>query len=154
MRGVALVVVVAVVGLAGLADGGVIAPSKPSQTVLLRPGAACPGGGLVLDTRIAPDGTTSAFTIPDKHVLVLDSVAWAIGDAVSPGNTCGMVVRVGATIAWSDVVLSDSFGTCGRSITLPNIAVQSGTTLCVGVGSGGVVNSFVTRAHGFLVKDK
>lgn len=156
MRRSLVPVLLAVLGLVASAEGGVIAPSKPSQTVILRPGAACPsGGGFVLDTRINDDGTTSPFSIPDKSILIADFLTWTVNDAATPGSLCGVVVRIDGQTVWSDIVTqSNSAGGCGHSGALPNIAVQSGKPLCLSVGAGGTVNGNVTRLHGFITKDK
>jgi hypothetical protein len=149
-----LLAVIAVLGLVASAEGGVIAPSKPSQTVILKPGAACTAG-FALDTRINDDGTTTPFSIPAKMVLIADFLTWTVSGSASPGNVCGVALRIDNQVVWADILnQSDSSGTCGHSVALPNIAVQSGKTLCLGVTTGGTVNFSLSRVHGFLIKDK
>jgi hypothetical protein len=152
-RSASLIAVVAFCVASG-SEGAVVAPSKASQLVTLRPGAACPGG-LLLDTRVNADGTETPFSVPESQVLVLDHLAWTVNGIASPGNSAGVVLRIDAEIVWSDTVaLTGPNGTTGHSVALPNISVTSGKTVCLGVGSGGTVNPNVSRLHGFLAKDR
>lgn len=148
------IVVVVVLAVASVANAGVVAPSKPSQTVLLKPGAAC-GAGFALDTRINPDGTTAPFSIPDKQVLVLDSLTWVVLGSAVAGSLCGVTLRVDSQTIWSDTITqSNSFASCGQSAPLPSLVIGAGKTLCITVGTGGDVNAGVTRVHGFVTKSK
>jgi hypothetical protein len=59
-------VLVLVAGWATAAGGGMLAPSKPSQMVLVTvgPAAGCPQGMQNLTEQIFPDGTRGPFSIP------------------------------------------------------------------------------------------
>lgn len=115
--------IVSILTVASIADAGVIAPAKPSQTVVLKPGATC-GAGAALDTRVNPDGTTAPFSIPDKQVLVLDSVTWVVLGAAVTGSLCGVVLRVDTEVIWADTLTqSNSYGSCGNTTPLPNLEI-------------------------------
>jgi hypothetical protein len=142
--------------LVASAEAGVLAPSKPSDIRVLKLGDQCAAlGTFALDTRVSGDGTTSAFSIPDKQVLVLDSVTWVVNGVSTIGGLCSIVLRVGMQTIWSDVVTqSNPSGSCGATTPLPHLVIPAGNTICIGVGAGGSVNANVTRVQGFLTKNK
>jgi hypothetical protein len=149
MRRSALLVVIVALGLGASAHAAVVAPSKASQLVTLRPTGGCPDGGVHFDTRVNADGTETAFSIPENQVLVLDHLAWQLGGGA------GVTLEIGSTIIWSDSVTltAPNVTPIGNSVALPNIAVASGKIVCID-GGGGQVNTTITRLHGFLAKDK
>lgn len=138
------------------AEAGVLAPSKPSDIRVLKLGDSCAAlGTFALDTRVNGDGTTSPFSIPDKQALILDSVTWVVNGVATIGGLCSIVLRVGTQTIWHDVVTqSNPSGSCGATTPLLPLVVPAGSTVCIGVGAGGSVNANVTRAHGFLTKNK
>src|SRR5262245_2050253 len=74
--GITLVVLVSLLSTV-VADAGLV-PTKASQLVTLQRAGACPITGpptaVGLQFLVAPDGTTSPFTIPAKQVLVLTDI--------------------------------------------------------------------------------
>jgi hypothetical protein len=56
-----------------------LAPAKPSDIVTLASdGTTCAGSGLLVNTRILPDGTTTPFAILPKKVLIVTEVEWGV----------------------------------------------------------------------------
>ncbi|MCC6765400.1 MAG: hypothetical protein IT293_12130 [Deltaproteobacteria bacterium] len=148
--------VAAVFAVTVSSEAGVLAPAKPSEVRILKLGDPCLAlGSFALDTRVHGDGTTSAFAIPDKQVLVLDSVTWVVTGVPTIGGLCSIVLRVDTETIWSDVVTqSNPSGTCGATTALPPLVIPAGKRLCMTVGAGGSISTNGTRVHGFLTKNK
>ena len=136
---------------------GVLAPKKPSQSVVLRTsGVSAPCGGTALDalvdTEILPDGTTAPFAIPAGMVLVVDGLSWAASSGTA-GRLVGILLDFAGDLPnapWNDSALADVLGDAGHDVFVPNIPIKSGATLCLHTG-GTLTRGIV---HGFLTKDK
>jgi hypothetical protein len=147
----ALVVLVA--GWATAAGGGILAPSKPSQMVLVTvgPAAGCPQGMENLTEQIFPDGTRGPFSIPPGQVLVVTEVEWSVVGA-PPNVYAGAVILLASHTdgpLWSDEALTDGNGFVGKSSPVPSAIVKSGDTLCryssPGLGLGLMLRGFLTK---------
>lgn len=137
------------------AMAGVLAPTKASQSVVLRTSgvsAPCGGGTLnaVIDTRIMPDGSTAPFTIPLGQVLVVDGLSWAASSGTAD-RLIGILIDIGGDLPnapWNDSAISDSLGDAGHDVFVPNIPIKSGATPCLHTGgtlTRGIVHGFLTR---------
>ena len=148
---------VTVLAAATAAMAGVLAPSKASQSVVLRTNGVSTGCGgtsldAAIDTQILPDGSTAPFTIPAGHVLVLDGIAWA-ASAGMPGRLIGILVDINGDFTnapWNDSAIADSVGDVGHDVFIPNIPIKSGVTPCL--HSGGTITRGIV--HGFLTNDR
>jgi hypothetical protein len=113
----------------------------------------CPHGGTPFATRIFPDGTRAAFTIPAKRVLVITSVDYAFVTPAPDGAPVFFQVAL-QTAADNVNVLVDAsvsnggFGS-GTAEAAAGVPVKTGPTLCANAGT-----SRTAVLHGFLAKDK
>jgi hypothetical protein len=139
------------------AMAGVLAPSKPSQSVVLRTNGVSTGCGgtsldAVIDTQILSDGSTAPFTIPPGDVLVLDGIAWAASSGMA-GRLIGILIDINGDLInapWNDSAIADSLGDVGHDVFIPNIPIKSGVTPCLHSGgtiTRGIVHGFLTRDH-------
>ena len=132
---------------------GVVAPKKPSDLrTVSASGAACPGAASLraIDLQHNPDGTNAAFSIPDKHVLVVTSFDVQASGSAGASAEAGLFASDG-TGGLSELArcggIAGSNGFASASCAIPNgAAVKAGSTLC----SAGVV----VNARGFVAKDK
>jgi len=130
-----------------------LAPSKPSQMVLVTvgPAAGCPQGAENLTEQIFPDGTRGPFSIPSGQVLVITEVEWSV--AAAPANVyAGTAIYLASHRdgpLWSDEALTDGNGFVGTSSLVPSAIVKSGDTLCrtssPGTGLGLMLRGFLTK---------
>jgi hypothetical protein len=133
-----------------------LAPVKPSGVVTLASdGTTCAGSGLLVNTRILPDGTTTPFTIPAKQVLVITEVEWGVID-VPVSQTFDFYLFLTTTPATAlplvaSSALADATGHAGTTTQVSNAIVKAGPSLCA-VDYPGSSSLFLVR--GFLAKDK
>jgi hypothetical protein len=152
-----------VAGLVSLASAASLLPTKASQLVNVLPGAACPVTGhptaLALDTQVAPDGTTTSFTIPAKQVFVITSVNWTIGALTTGRIAFGTLLLVTSSTSVIPLLQAgspspaDTAGFAAVASTIANgLVVRPGKTLCLDQnGPGGVGFGNVS---GFFAADK
>jgi hypothetical protein len=152
---------IAALGLAILAPhaafAAALAPAKASDLVTLITSlkSDCPGNGKPFDLRVLPDGTSAPFTIPEKQVLVIQSVDWTIGSTApggltvtptvslqtSPTNALAIMIGSGAT--------NSDGGASGTVLAPPGVTVRAGPAICF---TGADFESAIL--HGFFAKDK
>jgi hypothetical protein len=142
------------------ATAGVIGPTKPSQTVVLRAsgsGAVClpMGGGIDLDLQVNSDGTVSQYVPPPGYALVITGIDWGTENGAANEYT-PVTIRVAgphkpAPLAFAIGALSDGAGKTVGSALVPNVAVAPGATPCVG-SQGGNLSQVVV--HGFHTVNK
>jgi hypothetical protein len=142
------------------AIAGTLAPTRPSQVVVLRAsgsGAVClpNGGGIDLDLRVNADGTVSPYAPPPGYALVITGMDW--GTQNGPANEytpVGIRVTGGqhpAQMVFVTGAQADGAGKTWGSAVVPNVTVAPGATPCVG-SSGGQLNQVVV--HGFFTVNK
>jgi hypothetical protein len=142
------------------AFAGAVAPSKPSQEVLLGVlgGSLCTGYGVKFDTRVNSDGSSSAFTIPSGEVLVLDRVnLHNFYLAANAPPAIDMVLHQESSTGQQSVLMEQAATTNASfavSINEPlsGIVVKPGVDLCGSAGTGFLDTG--STLHGFLTKDK
>jgi hypothetical protein len=162
---IAPIAFVLAVGCAGQSLAAPLAPTKPSQTVVLKATnafaqAPCLGTerrvNLVENTA---DGSSAEFTIPAERVLVLTGGTWFAQQL--PANTT-VFLRIGlrgSAPGSPDLVFApataDANGVAAGSFTLqPGVVVKSGASLCVTVASSAGEVGGSPNLYGFLTKDK
>jgi hypothetical protein len=140
--------VMALVGPASV-EAGPVAPSKPSQFVVLQRSGTGTCNFLTkpFDQQLNPDGTTTAFSVPAKQVLVVTSYD-AESSTTANRNVVVSLVDNGLGV-FEDSLLTDATGFGVKSGPVGNLVVKSGSTLCGAVGGGGAIT-----VHGFLTADK
>ena len=149
------------VSLAAPAGAGVLAPSLPSQVVVLRQsgsGTVClpKGGGLDVDLRMAADGTNQPFVQPSDQALIITGIDWGTTGGTA-GQDAQVVIRlagptpVNAQLAFTTGAVADAAGATVGSALVPNVVVAPGLTVCAGAG-GGTLSQLVI--HGFLTTNK
>jgi hypothetical protein len=161
--GITLVVLVSLLSTV-VADAGLV-PTKATQLVTLQGAGACPITGhpnaVGLQFRVAPDGTTSVFTIPAKQVLVLTDIE--IFTKFQPaGRVYFADVLVGTTAhstfaAYRYETVAAS-GTIAVHFTPSNgLVVKSGNAACIELVDSDSPADFTGTAgfaNGFLASDK
>jgi len=154
------VLVAAALTSAGIASAGVVAPTKASELVTLRPSSAvpnCPDGSIALamDQRVNSDGTSSAFSIPAGKVLVLTDADWSTCDGMPSANLLVSAQVLSTTSPFDSVYVARLFATAssngcgGGNANLSGVAIKSGRTICIRANS-----SDQQRLHGFLASDR
>jgi len=111
MKRLAILTPVLALSLTTVAHAGALAPTKPSQVVMLTSDgttASCPSGGAAtraINTIVMRDATTASFAIPTGQVLVVTGVDWAHAWPGNIGNSIQVTLRLGtgATRVWEDV---------------------------------------------------
>jgi hypothetical protein len=135
-------------------EAGVLAPRVASDMRTLQgSNALCSGGTFLLDTVVANDGGTSAFSIPAGEVLVVIAVDWGVTGATA-GNAVSAVLHISSgtgRVVWTDTATAGSNGEAGNTAPVGGVVVKSGTPLCFDITAGA---ARFLQVHGFLVKDK
>jgi hypothetical protein len=150
-----------IVGVAGSGHAGVIGPKRPSQLVELVRGPAtlaCQGPAEDSLRLLAPDGSTSAFSVPPGQVLILTGLRWFSDGDATPGILCGVDVdkHSGQRIVTDAALVMPTIGGGGfvtHQTSLDNVVISPGTELCVQSGGCGRLGAqaYVT---GYLTSDK
>jgi len=138
------------------ATAGPLAAAKPSDVVTLSTsGATCAGSGLLLDTRIASDGTAVPFVIPAKRVLVVTELQWGV-IAVPASQTFDFLLFLKTPPATTlplvtSSAVADATGHAGATTQVANAVVKPGPLFCAIDFPG---SSALILVRGFLAKDK
>jgi hypothetical protein len=134
---------------------GGVAPNKPSDLRTVSGlFSACPGAASLkaVDTQSNPNGTTTAFSIPDKKVFVVTSFDATAGGSAGATATLALFTSDGTgglSVLAVCGGIAGSNGAAFASCVIPNgAAVKAGSTLCFSASNGAVL------VHGFLTKDK
>lgn len=149
-----LVAVVATAAAASLATAGVLAPSKASDAVTLKWDGAtgCISGLVDASQRLLPDGSQSAFAIPEGRVLVVTSGHFTVSGG-DPGAIVLPQLEVnGAGVPIEVLVALDGGGRGYASFQVPPGIVIRSTNLRTRVLLGRGC-AFPTL-HGFFAKDR
>ena len=128
-------------------QAGILAPKKASDLVTLTPsGAGCVSAlGVLLDTRVAADGTTAPFTVPAGQVLVLTGME-AIHIFATGIEYAALITDTPTQVLIFDTAIADNNDVA--NVSIPDVPVKVGLCLQVGgSGEGAIV-------HGFLAKDQ
>ena len=152
--------------LVGLFVGALRQAPAPSDIVVLQSRTpqlgACPAGTRRLASRVGDDGSSSDFTIPEGHALVVTSVVWK--GTGQPQRIYNVSVMIVGDPAQSEVLggagtMSDADGNIsGAAQFSPGFVAKHGTTLCAAVKRGvsnptAATNQFV-KLYGVLTKHK
>jgi hypothetical protein len=132
--------VLAVLAALFAADVRAIAPAKPSDVVdvelRLFAGDNCslPVFGGKFDTRLQPNGSQAAFTIPPGRVLVVTAIE-LLGFGASPGTLVQTRIFRGAGSVANHVAIRESHADAGGRIFHiyefdPGLVVASGGEVC------------------------
>ena len=139
-----------------------LGPSKPSQLLSLHAKVNdCPGGftgARAIDQRLASDGTSSSFTIPEGSVFVITGVEVWMADTNASTNApvnVGVPCGAGCMHGVFDLMVStDGSGRGGSSLQLnPGVPIKAGTTLCVADVYYGSPNTYGIL-RGYLTPDE
>jgi hypothetical protein len=150
-----------VVGTAAIASGASLAPSRPSDLIVLESidpvSAACVNFGRKFDRKLNSDGTVTAFTgIPAGMVLVLTGVDWiATGTAASQNVNGFVTVQTPGTSNFSFYPsTSDGTGKVGTSSHSGGniMVVRPGPDLCFSIDSA--LSTQSARLYGYLARDR
>jgi hypothetical protein len=155
-------IAVTCVGLALFATpaaAGALAPTKPSQSVVLRvsgTGTNCQGGGgQDVDLQVLPDASVVPYAPPPGQALVITGMDWGTTGG-TPGEYTPVGIRLRGTqpggappLVFTAGAVSDTLGNTRGTAVVPNVSVAPGVTVCVG---GGQFSQVVV--HGFHTTNK
>jgi hypothetical protein len=132
---------------------GALEPKKPSQLVTLVASDDCESGaGFLYGTRLLPDGTATAFTIPPKQVLVV--TRWGFnfngGSGLAGANAFLRIDGTSAAIAHLTFAF-DAEGRAGDAVDLQGV-VGEGRALCGYHNAGASVTPGSGFVEGYLTK--
>jgi hypothetical protein len=142
-----------------------LAPTKGSQLVTLLNSGACPITGhpnaVVVQQRVAPDGSTAVFTIPAKKILVVTDVEIS-SVAQTPGDVMFASVLIGNGERGDLVALNFEPASPAGTVRIehhPNtgIAVRAGNVVCADMVDTKFPAAFVgltAVVRGYLASDK
>jgi hypothetical protein len=141
-----------------VAAGADIGPKKPSEVVdvaLTLGSGACTNTGTKFDTVLAPDGSQTAFTIPEKRVLVVTAIE-LLGFGATPGALVQTRIFRGVGLSVNGVAIRESAADAGGRIFHtyqfdPGVVVASGGEVCTN-NNLGITTTGTLR--GYLTKDK
>jgi hypothetical protein len=149
-----IVAFVWVMGAAALAQAGPLAPTRPSQLVSLQastPDPLCGGFGRPFSTRVTSDGQFElGFVVPEKQVLVVTGVDWAVFGANPSATTLVSLGTNGGASFFIGSAQADAGGTAGGAASFSH-TIRPGTTICISTIG---VDSINATLHGFLAKDR